>query len=68
MADVAGIKPGDIVAAVKGQKVQAPMEAKVLMFGEVGELLTITVERDNKEMEFTYKRMPYVEMITNISK
>lgn len=44
------------------------MEAKVLMFGEVGELLTITVERDNKEMEFTYKRMPYVEMITNISK
>lgn len=54
----AGIQPGDILVAVEGQRL-SEMDidgTRVLVRGEEGSQVNVTVERDGKELDFTVTR------------
>ena len=51
-AEEAGIKVGDIVAAVDGEKVNNSTKASNLMVGENGTEVKVTVKRDDKTIDY----------------
>ncbi|MEG2338888.1 MAG: S41 family peptidase [Clostridium sp.] len=54
----AGVKPGDVITKVNGTKVTGDESEKAvsMMKGEVGTKVTITVNRDGKEMDISITR------------
>jgi len=73
-ADLAGIKPGDIIKKVNGVSLKNLPTDKVSdkLKGDPGTPITLTVERDGKETDFQMKReriavppVPYSGMIDN---
>ncbi len=55
-ASAAGILVGDRLVKINGQPVLDRAAAKTLMFGKLGESVTITMERNNTDIEFNVKR------------
>lgn len=52
----AGIDTGDIITRIDGKKVKNSSEASAAMSGDVGEEITITVKRGDKEYDYTMYR------------
>jgi S1-C subfamily serine protease len=55
-ASTAGILTGDKLIQVNGQPVTDQITALKLMFGKVGETVTLTVHRNDKDIPFTMVR------------
>ena len=55
-ADQAGIKAGDVIVAVNGQKVANAKDARSLLFGRVGEPVDLTVRTGKTERTVTLFR------------
>ena len=55
-ADLAGLRPGDIVTAINGKKIKDTHELLLLIASfHVGDRVSITVLRDGREMTFAVK-------------
>lgn len=61
-ASEAGIKAGDVLVAVGGQKVTDMSQAKYLLFGEAGTPVGLTIVRDGKETAVTITRASYARL------
>lgn len=58
-AKISGIKKGDILVSVNGQKTQGLMLPRVseMLKGEVGEVSTVVVNRDGEKQKFKLRRV-----------
>ncbi len=57
---MAGLLVGDQIVKVNGQQVLDRAAARTMMFGKAGGSVTLTVKRNDAEMEFTMVRAPKV--------
>ncbi len=62
-ADSVGIRAGDRLLGVDGQKVSRQPDATILMFGEAGSTVEVVVERDGAELHKVIRRAPYSVVI-----
>lgn len=57
-AAAAGVQTGDKLIQVNGQPVGDQINALKLIFGKAGEIVTLTVRRNDKEIPYTITRAP----------
>ena len=51
-AELAGIRGGDILVSIDNQKVRKMMDAKILLFGIAGTLVSLSLSRNNEVPQF----------------
>jgi hypothetical protein len=61
-ASAAGIKAGDALITVGGQRITGVSQGKALLFGEAGTPVDMAVRRGDRELGFTITRAPYATL------
>jgi serine protease Do len=61
-ASASGIRQGDVLASINGQRVRKIADAKVLLFGFAGTKLSIVVRRNTQDINLNLTRAPYTEV------
>ena len=61
-ADIAGLKAGDKITAINGQKVASTKDAKILLFGMADTPVELTISRDGVENSYKLVRASFTKV------